>query len=189
MHLLDLRHTEPLALHCQIDCLAPGHAKRAARLGQQLDQSQTHGRRGRQCRIACQQLEGQRLQGVAHQNRRGLIVGLVTRRPAAAQIVVIHCRQIIVHERIDVHELDGAGRGLYLLFGQSHGVRGGEQQGRAHPLAAAEHAVAHRLMQACGHRISQWKPRREPPLYARAPGPRAVQQTPRGRSVLRGWHG
>ena len=137
----------------QIDRLAAGHAESAAGLRQHVDQPQTDRRCGRQRRIARQQLKGQRLQGIAHQHRGGLIERLVTGRPAAAQIIVIHRRQIVVHQRIDVHELDGAGRRLDLILRQAQGTRGGEQQRRPDALAAAQHAVAHRLVQVVPARM------------------------------------
>jgi len=41
----------------------------------------------------------------------------VARRTAAPQIIVIHGGQVIVHQGIDVHHLDGAGGGLNLILG------------------------------------------------------------------------
>ena len=38
---------------------------------------------------------------------------------AAAQIIIIHRRQVIVHERVHVHELDGTGHRFDLLFRES----------------------------------------------------------------------
>jgi hypothetical protein len=89
-------------LHGEINGLAAGHTERAARLRQQIDQPQAYRRRGRQRGIASEQLEGERLQSITHQDRRRLVVGFVAGRPATAQIVVIHRRQVIVHERIHV---------------------------------------------------------------------------------------
>jgi hypothetical protein len=64
----------------------------------------------------------------------------------APEVIIVHGRQVIVHQRIHVHELDGAGRRLDLLFGQSDGTGSGEQQRRAHPFTATQDAVAHGLV-------------------------------------------
>ena len=54
-----------------------------------------------------QDLEGQRLQGFAGQDRGRLVEGLVHGRAAASQIVVVHGGQIVVDEGIAMQELDG----------------------------------------------------------------------------------
>ena len=121
MHVLDLGDVELLALRLEIDRLTAGHAEGAAGLAQHVDQTQPHRRRGRQCRIARQQLKRQRLQRIAHQHRGGLVEGLVTGGPAAPQVVVIHRRQIVMDQRVDVDEFDGAGDGLDLILREPTG--------------------------------------------------------------------
>ena len=101
----------------------------------------------RQRRIAGEQLKGQGLQRVAHQDGRRLVIGFVAGRTAAAQIVVVHGGQIVVHQRIDMYQLDGAGDGLHLVLRESDRMRGREAEGRPYPLAAAQHAVTHGLVQ------------------------------------------
>ncbi len=68
--------------------LAADHAGRARCLGQFLTAG--HSRCGRVC--VGQQLESQRLQGIAGQDRHRLPELLVTRRLAAAGVVVVHGR-------------------------------------------------------------------------------------------------
>jgi hypothetical protein len=69
-----------------------------------------------------------------------------------------------------VHQLDGACRRLNLVFRQTQGARGGEQQCRPYALAAAQYAVAHGLVQACRNLIGLGKARRESVFHAQLPG-------------------
>ena len=68
-------------------------------------------------------LEGQRQQGVAGQDRRRLAEHLVAGRPAAAQVVVVHRRQVVVDQRVGVDHLDGTGgrQGLLMIATASLG--------------------------------------------------------------------
>ena len=50
-------------------------------------------------------------QRVARQDRGVLAVELVAGGPAAPQVVVVHGGQVVVDERVGVHQLDGRGRG------------------------------------------------------------------------------
>ncbi len=87
--------------------------------------------------------EGQRQQGVARQDRRRVVIGLVHRRPAAAEIVIVHRRQIVVDQRIAVDQLDG-GRRYEAQFARQPEHPGRlAQQERPQPLAAVERAMAH----------------------------------------------
>ena len=62
-------------------------------------------------------VERQRLQRVADENRGGFIERAMARGPAAPQIVVIHRRQVVVHEAVHVNELDCRGRHIELSSG------------------------------------------------------------------------
>ena len=93
------------------------------------------------------QIEGEGEQAVAGQDRGRLVEGLVRGGAAAAQVVVVHRRQVVVHQRIAVHAFE---RGA----GQQRAVMGGaeqagafDQQKRAHALAAAQRRIAHGLEQ------------------------------------------
>ena len=57
-----------------------------------------------------QNLEGEGQKRIARQHRGRLVEGLLGRGPAAAQIVVVHAGQIVMHQRIGVQGLDGGGR-------------------------------------------------------------------------------
>ncbi len=95
---------------------------------------------------------------------------------AAPQVVVVHRRQVVVHQRIGVQHLDRGGdpRGA--------GLRHREQGGGLHhqegpqPLAAAQRGVAHGLGQArlgAVDRRQQSLPARFPRRLRRAPWPSA----------------
>ena len=104
-------------------------------------------RRHRAAALAPSSRERERLQRVAGEQRRRLAERDVAGGLAAAQDVVVHARQVVVHERIGVDHLDRRGgrvdaRGI----GAGEFARGVREQ-RAHALAAAEHRVAHRLDQ------------------------------------------
>ena len=85
-------------LGLEVDRLTARHTDTADRAREQLHQAHADGRIRRQRRVASEQLECKRLECVAHEECRCLVVGLVARRPAPAQIVVVHRRQIIVHQ-------------------------------------------------------------------------------------------
>ena len=61
----------------------------------------------------------QHLQRIAHQDRGRLVERLVTRRTAAPQVVVVHGRQVIVHQRVSMDELDGRRRRVQPLEGRA----------------------------------------------------------------------
>ena len=52
--------------------------------------------------VAADDLEGQRLQGVAREDGCGFVELAVAGRPAAAQVVVVHGRQVVVDQRVGV---------------------------------------------------------------------------------------
>ena len=57
-----------------------------------------------------QHVERQRLQRIAGQDRRAFVERLVAGRPAAAQVVVVHRRQVVVDQAVGVDQLDRGGR-------------------------------------------------------------------------------
>ena len=109
------------------------------------------------------------------EQRGGLVELDVARRLAAAQHVVVHARQVVVHQRIGVDQLDRAGRRLRAAPASRRGqLARGEREQRAHALAAAEHRVAHRACRRCGRDLR----RGQEALPARlrcAPGSLAIQ--------------
>jgi hypothetical protein len=103
-------------------------------------------------------MKRQCLQGVADQDRRCLVISLMTRWTTATKVVVIHCRQIIVNERVNVYELDGAGGAFNLLLRPAYGTGGSEEQRGSDALAPTQDGVSHRFMQAGRHNLRARKP-------------------------------
>ena len=101
--------------------------------------------------IGGEHLERERLQRVAGEDR-GRLVELPVRRGAAApQIVVVHRRQIVVHERVGVNQLDGGGDAIEQLFGGTDELAARVDEQWPDTLTAAEHGVAHCIEQSLGH--------------------------------------
>ena len=93
-----------------------------------------------------QHLEGERLQGVAGEDGRRLVELLVAGRLAAPQVVVVHGRQVVVDQRIGVHEFDRArGAQRRTTTATLNKVALGQHEKSAQPLAAAEAGIAHGL--------------------------------------------
>ena len=91
-----------------------------------------------------------RQQRVARQHGDAFAEHLVVGRLAAAEIVVVHRRQIVVDERVGVDALDGARQRQGVGFASAAGCRRGEAKRGAHPLAAGEERIAHRLVDGRG---------------------------------------
>src|SRR3546814_3564838 len=78
---------------------------RAARTGQlrrQLDANEGILMR----RLVRQQIEGQRMQRVARQDRRRLAEGPMDREFATPDVIVVHARQIVMHKAVAMNALD-----------------------------------------------------------------------------------
>jgi hypothetical protein len=99
-------------------------------------------------RPAGEDLEGEGQQRIAHEDRLGLPKGFVHGGPAAAQVVVVHRGQIVVHEGIGVDHLERGRRGQHAVFRSPEGLAGRDRQQRAQSLASAEHRMPHRLDEA-----------------------------------------
>ena len=91
-----------------------------------------------------QDLEGQRLQRVTGQNRRRLVPLDVHRRLAAADRVVVHARQVVVHQAVGVDALDRRRRAKRLRRRHPEDRGSLHRDEGAQPLAAREHRVPHR---------------------------------------------
>ena len=75
----------------------------------------------------------------------------VHRRLTAAQDVVVHAGQVVVHQRIGVDSTRArAPTSIERIGRRARQFAGGVGQQRPHSLAAVEHGVAHRLVQAAG---------------------------------------
>ena len=89
-------------------------------------------------------------------------------RPAA-QVVVVHRRQVVVDERVGVHQLEGRRGRAAAARAARRGLGGRERQDRPDALAAGEQRVPHRLDEALGARPS---PRARAGRWPRSRGPR-----------------
>ena len=95
-----------------------------------------------------QHFKGARLQCIADEDRGGFVERTMARGSAAAQIVVVHRGQIVVHQAVDVNELDCRRRRIEHLERRTERFAGGIHQYRTHSLAAGQRAVAHGFEQA-----------------------------------------
>ena len=95
-----------------------------------------------------QDVEGERQQPVAGEDRGRLVERLVRGRPAAPQVVIVHRGQVVMHERIAVHEFERGAGHQGALARRLEQRRGLDHQERPQPLAAAEAHIAHRIHQA-----------------------------------------
>ncbi|MNS71255.1 hypothetical protein D3C72_1046190 [compost metagenome] len=92
-------------------------------------------------------VEGGGLQGVAGQDGGRLVIGDVQGRTPAAHVVVVHRRQIVMHQRIGVDAFQGAGGAQHgALVHLEHPARLDGEEG-PQPLARAERGIAHGLGQ------------------------------------------
>jgi hypothetical protein len=64
---------------------------------------------------ACASTSKARLQRIAGQNGGGFVEGAMTGGAATTQVVIIHGRQIVVHQAVDMNELDRGGGGVEQL--------------------------------------------------------------------------
>lgn len=144
----DCRFVRCRCLCSQIERLAAGHT------------ADTRGTRQRQhqlgllpigeVRFRCgDDVEGKCQKAVAGKDRIGLAVGDMHRRLAAADIVVVHGRKIVMHQRVAVHTFkrctDTQGR---LPVATEEGCALHDKE-RAQALAAVQEAVAHRSNEGC----------------------------------------
>jgi hypothetical protein len=109
VHVLELGQRERLADRVEVDRLAARHAARAAGDARRaaIIFSWSAGRRRA---VLGEELEGEALQRVAREERRGLVELHVAGGLAAAQDVVVHAGQVVVDERVRMDHLD-RGRG------------------------------------------------------------------------------
>ena len=88
---------------------------------------------------------------VAGEDRDVLAELHVGGRLAAAQVVVVHRRQVVVDQRVGVDQLDRAASGRTSRR-RAERAGGGEREHRADALAAGQQRVAHRLLEPRGAR-------------------------------------
>ena len=95
-------------------------------------------------------VEGQRQQRVAREDRRRLVIGAVQARPAAPYIVIVHAREIIMDKRVAVQQFHRRPRPQRALAIDAKKRGGLDQQKRPQSFARAQRRIAHRLQQASG---------------------------------------
>ena len=144
---------DPPAFRRQIVGL-PAHERLAAGRPCQHEAAACGGR-GRHALREC--LKGQSLQGITAEDGGRLVKLAVAGGPASAEVIIIHRRQVIMHERVGVDHLNGQGRrrGRFprLLARSPRTVaracgRGPEHQGRPQPLAGRQQGIPHRINEA-----------------------------------------
>ena len=126
--------------------LAAGHAVQPAGGAEAQDQFRTGKGIAGQGRIG-QHLEGEGVQRIARQHRGRFVKGQVRSRLAVAHGVIVHARQVIMDQRIGMDRLDRQARPHRHGAIDAQQLGGGGEQQRAHPLAAADHRIAHGLDQ------------------------------------------
>ena len=173
LHRLQLRHrgfAEPLrraaieaAFGGEIEHLPADHAAEPGGARERKHKLDPHRRVGVGLG-PCQGVEGESQKPVAGENRGRLIVGLVYGRLAAAQFVVVHGRQVVVHQRITVHAFERRTRHQRMLARHTEQGSGLDHEERPEPLTGAEARVAHgrkqpgRASELLSHRVRPQEP-------------------------------
>ena len=122
--------------------LSAGHAADAGGARQRRDQRDAHLGVGMDLRPG-QNVEGQSQQRVAGQDRGRLVEFLVHGRLAAPQVVIVHRRQVVMHQRIAMQQFERAA-GQQRAVARRAEQRGGlDHQKGPQPFAAAERGMAH----------------------------------------------
>src|SRR5687767_8439972 len=67
----------------------------------------------------------------------------MARGPCATKIVVIHRRQIVMYEAIDLYELDGCRAQVEMIHGSTERFTGGVHEHGPQALSTTKHAVSH----------------------------------------------
>ena len=136
----------PALLRREVDHLPPHHAARAGCRGERQHELRAHAGVG--VRLAARKdLEGERKERVAGEDCRPLVERLVHRRHAAAHVVVVHARQIVVDERVAMDALEGGGGIERCGRGDIEQRRALDHEERAEALAARQQRVAHGRVQ------------------------------------------
>ena len=97
--------------------------------------------------VAGDDVKSQRQQSVAGEDSGRVVGFLVQCRPAAAQIAVVHRRQIVVDQRIAVDAFEGGASEQGRFTTDAEHGRAFNHQERPQPLSAAEARIAHGVHQ------------------------------------------
>ncbi len=137
---------QTLARRLTVKHLPARHAS-PARMACQTEHERTSDSRVRMGRGMGEDFEGQCQQGIAGQDRGGLVKGLMNGRTSAPQIVIIHRRQVVMDERVTMHAFKRYRRvqRRFICDAAKSGTFQNEE--RPEPFAAAHRRIAHRFHQ------------------------------------------
>jgi len=112
-------------------------------------QQQLDAHRGVGMRVGAREdVEGEGQEPVARQNRGRLVERLVGGRVPAPQIIVVHRRQVVVHQRVTVHTFERRADHQRTFAGHVEQRGDGDHEKRTEALAPIEARVAHSVEQA-----------------------------------------
>jgi hypothetical protein len=95
--------------------------------------------------------EGLSEEGVPDEDGYGLAEDLMTGGATASQVVIVHGREVIVHQGVRVDVFKGAGDGQHVFGLPSHRLGGGQGQNRPETLPPREEAIVHGPVKFGGH--------------------------------------
>ena len=140
----------PTSLAANVDVLPADHAVDAGRVGELGDRREHRG--GLAALLAQDEPESLGVEPVAGQDRDVLAEADVARRAPAAQVVVVHRREVVVDQRVRVDQLERGGERQHVGRLAAQRARRRERQHRPDALAAGQQRIAHRLLEARGGR-------------------------------------
>ena len=132
------------ALRGEVEHLAAGHAAEAGGAGERADKLDADGGIGMGFRPR-QDIEGESEQPVAGQDRGRLVEFPVRGGLAAPQFVIVHGRQVVMHQRVAVHAFQRGARHQGVVPRHFEQAREFHDQEWPEPLTAAEARIAHGL--------------------------------------------
>ena len=94
-----------------------------------------------------QDFKGQIVQAIAGQHGGGFIEGLVHGGLPAAQVIIVHARQIVVDQAVDMDAFDRERDPERLFAWHMEDIAGRNHQQRAHAFATADRRMAHGFIQ------------------------------------------
>ena len=123
-----------------IEHLAAGHAAEPGCLSQSAGKLNPDvGRDGE----VGEDLKGERQEGIAGKDRGRLVEGLVNGRPSAAEVVVVHRRQVVMDEAVAMEAFERRGGFDDGAAGLAEEAGAFDEKEGTEPLAAAERGVTH----------------------------------------------
>lgn len=140
-------HVCGLVCRQQIEHLPARHPECACRMSEVPNQLDTDFCKGVRRRVG-QDLERQRQQGVTGKDRSRLVERDVHRRFSAAKVIIVHARQIVVDQRMDMDALDSEPGSKRQGSGNVEQVGGGARQQGPKALTSAYCGVTHGVQKA-----------------------------------------